>query len=47
MAYIEFNKVDKIYKMGDVDIKALNHASFEIEKGELVFIFLYYISIWL
>lgn len=36
MAYIEFNKVDKIYKMGDVDIKALNHASFEIEKGELV-----------
>lgn len=36
MAYIEFDKVDKIYKMGDVDIKALNHASFKIEKGELV-----------
>lgn len=36
MAYIEFDKVDKIYKMGDVEIKALNHASFKIEKGELV-----------
>lgn len=36
MAYIEFDKVDKVYKMGDVDIKALNHASFMIEKGELV-----------
>lgn len=36
MAYIEFRNVCKIYKMGDVEIKALNHASFEIEKGELV-----------
>lgn len=36
MAYIEFRNVSKIYKMGDVEIKALNHASFEIEKGELV-----------
>lgn len=36
MAYIEFDKVDKIYKMGAVEIKALNHASFKIEKGELV-----------
>lgn len=38
MAYIEFNNVDKIYKMGEVEIKALNKTSFEIEKGELVVI---------
>ncbi len=38
MAYIEFKNVDKIYKMGEVLIKALNKASFEIEKGELVVI---------
>lgn len=36
MAYIEFKNVDKIYQMGEVEIKALNKASFEIEKGELV-----------
>lgn len=38
MAYIEFKDVSKIYKMGEVEIKALNKASFEIEKGELVVI---------
>ena len=38
MAYIEFKNVEKIYKMGEVDIKALDKASFEIEKGELVVI---------
>ena len=38
MAYIEFNNVDKIYQMGEVDIKALDKTSFEIEKGELVVI---------
>ena len=38
MAYIEFKNVDKIYKMGEVDLKALNKASFEINKGELVVI---------
>ena len=32
MAYIEFKNVDKIYQMGEVEIKALNKASFEIEK---------------
>lgn len=36
MAYIEFNNVVKKYKMGEVSIKALNKASFEVEKGELV-----------
>ena len=36
MAYIEFKKVNKVYKMGVVEIKALNNTSFEIEKGELI-----------
>lgn len=36
MAYIEFKKVDKKYQMGELEIKALNNTSFEIEKGELV-----------
>lgn len=36
MAYIEFKKVNKLYKMGEVEIKALNNTSFEIEKGQLV-----------
>ena len=38
MAYIEFKNVDKIYQMGEIEIKALDKASFEIEKGELVVI---------
>ena len=38
MAYISFKDVSKIYKMGEVEIKALNKTSFEIEKGELVVI---------
>ena len=33
MAYIEFKNVSKIYKMGEVEIKALNKASFSIDKG--------------
>lgn len=36
MAYIEFNNVNKVYKMGEVEIKALSNTSFEIEQGELV-----------
>lgn len=36
MAYIEFNKISKIYHMGETEIKALNKTSFTIEKGELV-----------
>jgi putative ABC transport system ATP-binding protein len=35
MSYIEFKDVTKQYKMGEVTIKALDGASFEIEKGEL------------
>ena len=38
MAFIEFNDVEKIYKMGEVDLKALNKASFKIEEGELVIV---------
>lgn len=30
MAYIEFKDVEKVYKMGEVDLKALDKASFEI-----------------
>lgn len=36
MSYIEFKNVCKNYKMGEVIIKALNNANFQIEKGELV-----------
>ena len=38
MSYIEFRDVVKEYKMGEVTIKALDKANFEIEKGELVVI---------
>jgi len=38
MTYIEFKKVDKIYQMGEIEIKALNNTSFKIDKGELVVI---------
>lgn len=38
MAYIEFRNVSKTYQMGEIKIEALNKASFEVEKGELVVI---------
>lgn len=38
MSYIEFDKVSKIYKMGEVEIKALDEVSFGIDKGEFVII---------
>ena len=38
MAYIELKDVDKIYPMGEIKLKALDKASFEIEEGELVII---------
>ncbi len=38
MSFIEFVDVKKIYKMGDVKIKALNGATFDIEKGEFAVI---------
>ena len=36
MAFIEFNEVKKIYKMGEISINALDGVSFAIEKGEFV-----------
>ncbi len=38
MSYIEFKNVVKKYEMGEITINALNKASFQIEKGELVVI---------
>lgn len=38
MSFIEFNKVSKIYKMGEIEIKALDEISFNVEKGEFVVI---------
>ena len=38
MAYIEFKNISKKYQMGEVEIKALNKANFEIDEGELVVI---------
>ena len=35
MAYIEFKDVSKIYTMGQTQIRALDHISFAVEKGEL------------
>ena len=36
MAYIEMRNVNKVYGSKEVEVKALNNASFTIEKGELV-----------
>ena len=38
MAFVEFENVGKTYKMGEVEIKALHDATFQVEKGELVVI---------
>ncbi len=35
MAFIEFQKVNKIYHSGDVKVQALKDVEFEIEKGEI------------
>ena len=37
-AYIEFENVTKTYRMGEVDINALNGINFSIDKGEFVII---------
>ena len=38
MAYIEFDKVNKIYRTGQVEIAALRDASFAVEQGEICII---------
>lgn len=35
MSYIECSDIKKIYKMGEIEIPALNGADFALEKGEL------------
>ena len=35
-AYVKLDKVSKIYKMGEVEIRAVDEISFEISKGEFV-----------
>lgn len=35
MAFVEFKNVSKIYRTGDVEVKALSDVDFEIEKGEI------------
>lgn len=34
-AFVKFDNVKKVYKMGEVSIEALKDATFEIEKGEI------------
>lgn len=34
MAIIELKNIDKVYKMEDVQVKAVDNASFSVEKGE-------------
>jgi len=38
MSYIEIKNLNKTYNMGEVEIKALDNTSFNIDKGELVVI---------
>ena len=38
MAYIKVNNVSKIYGKDELEVKALDNVSFEIEKGEFVVI---------
>ena len=38
MAFIEFRDVRKTYRMGDVEVNAVENMSFSIERGELVVI---------
>ena len=38
MAFVEFDKVGKTYRMAEVEINALHDASFTVERGELVVI---------
>ena len=34
MSFVSFRDVSKIYRTGDVVIKAVDHIDFNIEKGE-------------
>ena len=36
MSFIEFKNVSKIYQMGEVEIRALDNISFDIDKGQFI-----------
>lgn len=38
MAFVEFKDVRKIYRMGDVEVRAVDEMNFSIDQGELVVI---------
>ncbi len=38
MAFVEFRDVRKIYRMGDIEVRAVDGMNFDIEQGELVVI---------
>ena len=38
MSFIEFKNVSKIYKTGEIEIKAVDNISFPINRGEFVVI---------
>ena len=38
MSFIEFRDVTKVYRMGEVEIRALDGVDFDVEKGEFVVI---------
>ena len=38
MSYVELKDVTKVYQMGEVEIKACDGISFQIEKGEFAVI---------
>ena len=35
MSFIELNNVSKIYKSGEIEVKAVDKVNFSVEKGEL------------
>ena len=37
MAFVEFRDVRKVYRMGEVEVAAVDGMTFDIERGELVF----------
>lgn len=38
MAFVEFRDVTKTYRMGDVEVRAVDGMTFDIERGELAVI---------
>jgi len=38
MSFVEFRDVSKVYRMGDVEVRAVDHMDFSMERGEFVVI---------